>query len=190
MRKYIRSGLVRLLRWVCVTEYIGQEECPLMMRWEFLKIGPRERPWFKAMIHCFPPNVTDADPHDHPRDFITLILTGGYFNTEWENYGGKVVPTIEWLGRGELRFRRATHMHITETDERGAWTLVVMGPERRAWGFLRADVWWKWKEYVERFGGVIRCEEGVAHTITEGDLATNGDKSIPYRGYKQTPPPV
>lgn len=152
-----------------------------MVRWEFLKLG--RGPWLKAMIHYFPPNVTDRDPHDHPRDFVTLILKGGYFNTEWEKteQGNVHVPTEEWLGRGAVRVRRAEHMHTTETLDAAAWTLVVMGPEKRAWGFLRNGRWWAWKPYVERFGGVVRCGTGE---IDEGEA-----DYPPYRDYKGTSPP-
>jgi hypothetical protein len=198
-----RSWLRRALEWLCVTEVIGQDECPLMERWEFLKIGlPGREPWFKAMIHRFPPNVTDRDPHDHPRPFVTLILAGGYLNSEWT----KLVPpldlgdrmqewmtTFEWLSRGDLRFRRARHMHITETSEQGAWTLVVMGPMARKWGFLHDGKWLPWKKYVERYGGVVRCDTGELDESQDGEYppytVAKHDRDHNFREYKGTPPP-
>ncbi len=139
-------------------EVIGQAACPLMVRWTIFKL-PFDLG--KLCVHYFPSGVTDRDPHDHPASFVTLVLDGGYFNTEWEDYGGEVVPTIEWLGRGSLRYRPAAHMHVTETAaDQGAWTIIVMGPKLREWGFLRIEdgKWWPWLTYVERFGGVVRCD--------------------------------
>lgn len=65
----------------------------------------------------------------------------------------------ERLNAPAVRRRRAEHAHMTRTDGRGAWTLVVMGPERRAWGFWRLGRWWNWREFEQRFGFTWRCEE-------------------------------
>lgn len=178
----------RLFRWLLetfwVTEVIGQEECPLMRRWTLVKT-----PLGKLMVHNFPPHVTDRDPHDHPSPFISLILKGGYFNTEWVKVdlpGQEFMSEVEWLTRGRIVFRRAKHMHITETSDKGAWTLVLMGPKTRShWGFLRlADGnWWEWTEYVKNFGGVIRCDTGDFEEKGLGEYA-------PYRMYKGTRPAI
>lgn len=160
MRRWFRGMLVWLLRRAYVTETIGQKECPLMMRWSLWLPGPKKSPWFKVLLHYFPPNVTDRDPHDHPRSFVTLILKGSYFNTEWEKscQGSVLLPVGEWMRRGRFCFRPADHLHITETADAGAWTLVIMGPEKRDWGFVRDGVWFPWMKYVERYGGVVRCD--------------------------------
>ena len=162
MRKSVRRSLRNLLEAIWKTEVIGQEECPMMLRWTLLLVGPRENPWLKFLIHYFPPNVSDRDPHDHPRSFVTFILRGAYFNTEWERYGTAedhiVAPTIELVEVGAVRLRPAEHTHIVETGSVGAWTFVIMGPMKRAWGFLRDGRWWPYKLYDRRFGGVMRCD--------------------------------
>lgn len=167
-----RRALERLVK----AEVIGQEECPMMVRWTLFKL-----PFGlgKLMVHHFPPNVTDRDPHDHPSSFVSLILKGGYFNTEWEDYGGEIVPTIEWLGRGALVYRPVDHMHITETGDSGAWTLILMGPKIRKWGFYRIEdgKWWPFMDYIERFGGVIRCDPDAPEPSGRD-----------YRDYKGTHP--
>ena len=152
-----------------------------MLRWEMLVL-----PFGlgKVMVHYFPPNVSDRDPHDHPSPFITLILAGGYFNTEWvpvDLDDQEYMPEVEWLGRGALRYRGAKHTHITETGDRAAWTLVFMGPKtRRRWGFLRVVdgtmSWWPWKKYVKEYGGVVRCDTGELDQRKEGQYA-------PYKLY-------
>jgi hypothetical protein len=146
-------------------EVIGQESCPLMLRWTFLDWG-----FVKAMIHYFPAEVSDRDPHDHPRPFVTLVLRGSYRDESWDwrefswdprkKKEWKNERTVERVRAGAFRFRRAEHLHIVETDEVGCWTLVVMGPVVRDWGFVRltTGLWWEWGKYVQKFGGVVRCD--------------------------------
>lgn len=162
-------------------EVIGQEECPLMVRWTIADLK-----FTKLLVHYFPPNVSDRDPHDHPRSFVTLVLHGRYFDTSWEDYGGERVPTIECVETGAVRYRSATHLHIVETDDLGCWTIVVMGPLVREWGFMRLGTgrWWPWGKYIQRFGGVIRCD---APPDTMGVEPEAGDPD--HRHHKRTEPP-
>lgn len=129
-------------------EVIGVPECPLMYRWTLLDCGKRIG---KVMLHYFLPTQRDRDHHDHPRSFVTLVLRGGYDDIQPNGHVDRVrAPTI--------RFRQATHAHITVAGPRGAWTLVVMGPLRRDWGFIRDGRWWPWRRYEERYGLNFRCE--------------------------------
>lgn len=163
MRKKLRRALRDALERLVETEVIGQEECPMMLRWEFLDWG-----FVKAMVHYFPPEVSDRDPHDHPRPFITLVLRGNYRDESWVVCNPKARPEdtkigvrrTERLFAGAFRYRPARYLHIVETDERGCWTIVVMGPKVREWGFVRlvSGSWWQWGRYVQKFGGVIRCD--------------------------------
>lgn len=171
-----------LLDRLAMEEVIGQAECPMMVRWTLVKLPLGLG---KLMIHYFPPETTDRDPHDHPSSFLTLILKGGYFNTEWVKVDlpeQEYMEELEWIGRGRLIFRRASHMHVTETGERSAWTLIFMGPKQRKWGFLRIEdgKWWGFEKYIERFGGVIRCDPGQPQSGSNRD----------YRDYKGTHPSV
>lgn len=167
MKAKLRRALRGLLERYVEVEIIGQEACPLMMRWEFLDVG-----FLKAMVHYFPAEVSDRDPHDHPRPFVTLVLRGNYRDESWVplpfderqesevQTGSLGVPAMERLHAGSFRYRSAEHLHIVETDAVGCWTLVVMGPIVREWGFVRlaSGSWWPWGKYVQKFGGVIRCD--------------------------------
>lgn len=163
MRSYLRHLLESALRKAFVTEVIGQDECPMMLRWTIL--APGKPPLFKVLVHYFPPNVSDRDPHDHPRSFLTFILRGSYFNVEWHGEEQE----LELLSRGAIRYRPAEHTHIVETGDEGAWTLVIMGPEIRKWGFLRNGRWLPWKRYVEWYGGVVRCDTGELDESQPGE---------------------
>ncbi len=117
-----------------------------MHRWTLLDVG-----FAKLMIHHFLPTQRDRDHHDHPRGFVTVVIKGGYDDIQ---FGGKVdrvrAPTI--------RIRHAEHAHITVAGKKGAWTIVVMGPKIREWGFFRDNRWWPWRKYEDRFGLNFRCE--------------------------------
>lgn len=154
MRRAFRRGCVALLNRLIDVEVIGQEACPLMMVWEFTS-----NPLFKARMHYFPPEVTDRDPHDHPRSFVTFVLRGSYVDTSWDP-ATHDLSTIELVEAGQLIYRPASHLHIVETQEKGCWTFVIMGPIIREWGFMRltSAEWWPWGKYIQRFGGVIRCD--------------------------------
>lgn len=162
MRRWARRQLEQRVP----VEIIGQEECPMFLRWEFLKLG--KAPFLKAMVHYFPAETTDRDPHDHPRSFITFVLRGRYIDTSWEKVelpDQEYMQTIELVEAGQVIYRPARHTHIVETAEVGCWTIVVMGPEIREWGFLRISAskytshrWMPWKKYVDRYGGTVRCD--------------------------------
>lgn len=158
-------------------ETIGPPECPLFYRWTFWAPRWRGRTPFKVMVHRFIPNRQDADvPHDHPRSFLTIVLRGGY--EDWvrcpehtstgaavgpdpfycEHCDNRGVVLSETLTAPAIRFRRADHAHMTRTDDRGAWTLVVMGPEVRPWGFWRYGRWWAFREFEQTFGFAWRCD--------------------------------
>lgn len=177
MRRRLRGLLRALLDRLIEVEVIGQEECPMMLRWQFLNLG-----FVKAMIHYFPAEVSDRDPHDHPRSFLTFVLRGRYRDESWHKLSGeledkhglrlsrRIVPPegirrVEHVRAGAVKFRAAEHLHIVETDEVGCWTLVVMGPVKRDWGFVRVGrgvslrgKWMPFKTYLDLFGGVARCE--------------------------------
>jgi hypothetical protein len=64
----------------------------------------------------------------------------------------------ERMRAGMVRFRPAEHRHRTKVHPDGAWTLVIMGPVRRRWGFWKNGRWWFWKDYEAEFGFGMRCE--------------------------------
>lgn len=179
-----RRFFKRVLNLLIEPEFIGQKECPLMVRWTLFDIGI-----LKAMIHYFPPEATDPDPHDHPRSFVTLLLRGAYMDKSWEQVSWKDrqeagyhipvngVLTHDFLTTGSFRYRPAEHTHITETGSQGAWSIVVMGRLVRPWGFMRQGRWWPWKKYVEKFDGPIRCDPEEMH-----------HDGVSYRQYKTTAP--
>ena len=97
--------------------------------------------------------------HDHPWNWVTLVLKGGYFET---TPAGRF-----WRGPGSLRIAKATEMHYLELNEgQPCFTLFVRGQSKRVWGFFTAKGWVDYKTYLakrkasaashgERTGGLI-----------------------------------
>ena len=102
----------------------------------------------RAYLHVF--HRPDGDPwaHDHPFDFGSLVLWGGYTEMAWtgETLGRfnyrlnrhQIEPYLVPTHRGWLSWRRvpAEHVHtITALDRTPTVTLVLRGPKRRDWSF-------------------------------------------------------
>ncbi|MGH2939477.1 MAG: hypothetical protein ACRDPE_15320 [Solirubrobacterales bacterium] len=180
----------RFLRWLREPEVIGPPGCPLMRRWTLFcpQPGTREeavllrvpdRFDYKLLVHHFLPNTEDVDPHDHPRPLWTLILKGGYLDLipcrlcggtgkhrgsdgfdHCSNCLGRGLLVGDEMTRGVFRYRPAEHRHVTKVSSAGAWTLCLMGPKKREWGFWRDGKLWNWMRYEQKFGLGFRCEGG------------------------------
>jgi len=116
----------------------------------------KDRKWFpfNVTLHKI---VKSDDPifHDHPWPFITIVLTGGYWEHTpvFNSVGKKFAEFQTWRGPGSIIIRRANEFHWLELDEqRGpATTLFFMGPQQREWGFLvdktKSKTQWVENEY-------------------------------------------
>lgn len=137
------------------TEVIGPPECPIMHRWTLLELGRRVEEGsgpsraYKVLLHRFLPNSDDRAEHDHPRSFVTIILRGHYDDTS--------PAGVERMRAGKVRFREAEHRHVTKAGPKGCWTLVIMGPKRREWGFWKENRWYPWRVHERLFGFGMRC---------------------------------
>jgi hypothetical protein len=85
---------------------------------------------------------SDRDLHDHPWDFVSLILEGRYHETTEDG------TTIEY-GEGDLLIRQAETLHRLTLDDGPVWTYVVTGPVRRRWGFQTEYGWVHWRDYLD-----------------------------------------
>lgn len=107
------------------------------------------------------------DLHDHPWWFASFVLAGGYAEERTET---RWAPTLARLAehgtaRGEtvvrhrwsLRTMRLDECHrITKLTSRRCWTLVILGPVRRKWGFYLAAGYMVEAEYDATVGAERR----------------------------------
>lgn len=99
----------------------------------------KERRWFpfNIFIHKFL-SSDPSDLHDHPWDYMTFIIKGGYFEwtPEYDDQGNELPPKRQWLGAGHFRYCRAESKHRIELMKGvDAWTIFIPMRQRREWGF-------------------------------------------------------
>jgi hypothetical protein len=77
----------------------------------------------------------DRSPHNHPWDYWTLILSGGYEEHEYTDDGHYVAS--HWRGPGTFLRKRAESMHRLEIRPYGdpVVTLFVTFKQTNKWGF-------------------------------------------------------
>ena len=114
--------------------YDRNNQEPYLIRYYYLNL----RPFTRLVIHRFMRSDIDG-LHDHPWAFQNYILSGGY----WEH-------TVEgkfWREPGYSGFADANYLHRVELDHEKSnneeiWTLFMMGPKEKEWGFIDEDNKW------------------------------------------------
>ena len=130
-----------------IMEYLGRRRIindrednePYLERY-YVFLKDRKNFPFNIFIHRFLKSDPD-DLHDHPWEFRTLILKGGY----WEyTEGGKF-----WRGPGTYRYAPANTFHRVELDKNipYCWTLFIPSVNTRDWGFKTIKGWVQHDEY-------------------------------------------
>lgn len=99
-------------------------------------------PWGTLRLH----RILRADDarehlHDHPFDFTSCILLGGY-RERCED--GRVVEHPA----GSIIRRKATDAHAIVSVKPWTTTLVVSGPRIRSWGFQTPHGWIRHTDYA------------------------------------------
>ncbi len=124
----------------------GDGICPVYLyRWTLVHLGRLGR----VYLHKFVGNDWSLDAHDHPKRFTSIGLRGRYvehvFRPDlWTGRWSSRVFTAPWF-----RTFRLTHAHrITMTPGETCWTLCIVGPVRREWGFFHPHEWIPWHRYV------------------------------------------
>src|SRR6266576_3765132 len=92
-----------------------------------------------VFLHRFHRSDEDRALHDHPWNFITIILWRGYLEHS---------PTgTRRLWPGTIHWRPATWRHRAELiDGKSAWTLIIRFREHRMWGFWMPQGFVPWNK--------------------------------------------
>lgn len=94
-------------------------------------------------VHIIHRSDQDREFHDHPWNFLTIILRGGYWEHQPDDSGW--VATF-WRPAGSILFRHAADWHrLTINPGEQAVTLFITFRKRQMWGFLvngQKVPWW------------------------------------------------
>lgn len=105
-----------------------------------------------VFLHWF--HRSDADEmHDHPWPFVSVIVSGGYWEKTPDYAGGwsnGVGPTkLRWHGPGRVLFRPANWIHsVIIPDGQEAVTLILRGNKQRSWGFWCPAGYRPWRDHA------------------------------------------
>jgi len=116
-----------------------------LIRWTLLRLwGGRA-----LYLHKIVGSDWAREPHDHPKDFVSIGLWGGYTEERYEHKGTGVYPSVGpvFVRMRSQRFTApwfrkfpATHIHrLLIEPGKSAWTLVYVGPRKQDWGFFHED---------------------------------------------------
>lgn len=134
-------------RWRLGRDVIGPDGRTIYMRRWFFWC-----PWFGIRVHHILRSDADKHMHDHPWDFISILLTGGY--TELlprtdvtPELAARMRPVKRRHPRWSIVRHKAEDLHRLILDE-PVWTLVLTGPKRRSWGFMTEQGMVPWRTYL------------------------------------------
>lgn len=120
-----------------------------MTRWRLV-----QTPWFGVYLHKINRPDHDRDLHDHPWDFRTLVLKGGYVE-DWEpgSYTARLAARSDihhrrtWSPGSFHRMGLTEYHSIRELFRIPTWTFVVVGKRHVQWGYMTEYGWVEADEY-------------------------------------------
>lgn len=132
--------------WSFFTKFdIGRGNEPIYLRRYYLI----STPYFGIYLHNIRMPDRDEHLHDHPWNFTSIILRGGYTEElSFEPDAG--LPTVydNWFNRFSRHSVAATTAHAIRAILPNTWTLVLVGKRQREWGFWVDGVLIPWKRYL------------------------------------------
>ena len=122
----------------------GDGQDPYLTRWIILKFK-----WLGLYFHKF--HRSDAeDLHNHPWNFISIILWRGYNE---QTFAGNRGLNIKRVYPGSIIFRKSSHAHrVILIGGKPAYTLVIRFNDSRNWGFFRKGRYIHFLEYFKQMG--------------------------------------
>ena len=112
----------------------GRGRCPTYLhRWRILLRPSRAG----IYLHRFVGSDWSRDLHDHPKRFVSIGIRGSYVEEYVSDHRRREVVARRRFDAPWVRTFPAEHAHRLglPDDVAVCWTLVIMFPERRKWGF-------------------------------------------------------
>lgn len=131
---------------------------PMLERWRLI-----QTPWFGIYLHHIYREDMDRTPHDHPWEFRSIVLRGGYVeehHTDIRQRG--LVGGHREYRAGQYHLFPLADAHRIVHVESGTVTLVLTGRKQRIWGFWDHEQGQGavWTDY--RYSEALRPTEDVA----------------------------
>lgn len=106
-----------------------------------------QTPLISVYLHDLNLPDTDRDPHDHPWNFLSIVLRGGYVERLW--FAPMALPAVTrtWRRFSVHRMKRGK-AHMIDSVKPRTKTLVVTGRRQGSWGFYTDSGFVDWQEYV------------------------------------------
>jgi hypothetical protein len=139
-------------RFAVYRHHLSEGGDPYMLRYIL------QTPWGTLRLHNIRRSDRDRHLHDHPWDFTSFLLTGGYTEelpgsrrvrislahggVAWKDEPNRRV--WPWLSVVRHAASDLHKLHLTAP----VWTLVWTGPRIRDWGFQTEDGWVCWRTYL------------------------------------------
>jgi len=131
------------IRW---KERMGEDpNDPYLYRWTFIFFN------YSIRIHHWIRSDDDRHFHDHPWNFMSIILKGKYVNVTPE---GKF--HVEAISRWKSN---AKDKHYLKIPEGGAWTVLLCGKPFHKWGFYVDGKKYRPLRYFYKFKGTANNKQ-------------------------------
>lgn len=148
---WARRPLFKLIKWYCVhnltlLERPAQQQIggDYLHRWWIRRDREKGNTYFHKIMR----SDDDRALHDHPWDFVSLILEGGYIELRTHLFHGGPVINVRYEA-GDVNVKKAEDAHrLILYPDTTAYTLVFTSPVRRAWGFYCRKGWVPWEQFV------------------------------------------
>lgn len=120
--------------WQFMSKFTIQDDNgdPMLVRWRIV-----QTPYGALYLHKFLRGDSDPYVHDHPWSFFSIILRGGY--TEARRNNKTYLLWQHHIKRFNIMHRYDAH-YIMTLDRTPTWSLLLVGPRKRTWGFYVEDV--------------------------------------------------
>jgi hypothetical protein len=125
----------------------GDAHLPYLTRWILFKTR-----MLAIYFHKF--HRSDADDlHNHPWNFISIILWRGYHEQTFAKAGEGKMYNIKRVLPGTIIFLKASHAHrVMLIDGKPAYTLVIRFKDNFRWGFFTKGRYIFFLDYFDKFG--------------------------------------
>jgi hypothetical protein len=147
--KILLGGWLRLFNQRTITSH--QTGAVLLRRFHVVQWGGPDGPG--VMLHQFFGPDEGRCLHDHPWDFVSVILRGAYDEQLTEATPDQSSIGIHcWRSRWSKRRLSATDRHRITWVAPGTWSLVLHGRKERTWGFHTPAGWVPFDRYDDAIG--------------------------------------